>query len=63
MSELEKQVDLIRAILGDLDEWGTPKSKLPDCPLCGEDELGVIHGRLVMCYLCCARYSREGILP
>lgn len=35
-----------------LDEWGTPKEKLPDCPRCGEDELGVIHPGYLLCYAC-----------
>lgn len=35
-----------------LDEWGLPRAKLPDCPRCGEDELGVIHEGLVLCYRC-----------
>ncbi len=36
----------------ELDEWGTPVEKLPNCPRCGEDELGVIHAGLVLCYAC-----------
>jgi len=39
-------------ILCDLDEFGRPKKKLPDCPKCGEDELGVIHADLLLCYRC-----------
>jgi ribosomal protein L37AE/L43A len=39
-------------ILNDLDEFGTPKAKLPDCPKCDTDELGVIHADLVLCYAC-----------
>lgn len=36
----------------ELDEWGTPTSKLPNCPRCDEDELGVIHEQLMICYRC-----------
>ena len=36
----------------ELDEWGRPTAKLPDCPRCGDDELGVIHVCLVLCYRC-----------
>lgn len=36
----------------DLDEHDTPKQKLPNCPRCGDDELGVIHPGYMMCYAC-----------
>lgn len=36
----------------ELDQWGTPIEKLPSCPRCGEDELGVMHRQLVLCYWC-----------
>lgn len=36
----------------ELDEWDTPTEKLPNCPQCGEDELGVIHKHLLLCYAC-----------
>lgn len=36
----------------ELDEYGTPKKKLPNCPRCGDDELGVIHADYMMCYAC-----------
>jgi hypothetical protein len=35
-----------------LDENGTPTAKLPPCPLCDEDELGVINPDTVLCYKC-----------
>jgi ribosomal protein L37AE/L43A len=38
--------------LGDLDEFDRPRRKLPDCPKCDEDELGVIHADLILCYRC-----------
>ncbi len=34
------------------DEHGTPVSKMPDCPNCGEDELGMIRPGFAICYLC-----------
>lgn len=34
------------------DEHGTPKVKLPCCPRCGKDELGLIHPELLLCYAC-----------
>lgn len=46
------QVEQILAILEDLDEHDRPKVKMPDCPKCGGDELGVVHANLVLCYLC-----------
>lgn len=39
--------------LPELDEWGTPTAKLPNCPRCGADELGVIHPGWMFCYGCC----------
>jgi hypothetical protein len=39
-------------ILDDLDEYDRPKKRLPECPKCDEDELGVIHPGLIMCYRC-----------
>ena len=39
-------------ILADLDEDGRPRVKLPCCPKCDEDELGVIHADLLLCYQC-----------
>lgn len=47
-----KAVNIILSILDDLDEFGTPKTKLPNCPKCDEDELGVIHAGLALCYRC-----------
>ncbi len=39
-------------ILTDLDEYDRSKVKLPNCPRCDEDELGVIHADLLLCYCC-----------
>lgn len=36
----------------ELDTYGTPTSKLPNCPRCEEDELGVIHAKYLLCYVC-----------
>ena len=35
----------------EVDQYGTPLTKLPDCPSCGMDELGLIGERL-LCYAC-----------
>lgn len=34
------------------DEYGIPVSKMPNCPKCGEDELGMIHPMYAICYAC-----------
>lgn len=47
-----KTVNELLDILGDLDEFDTPKRKLPNCPRCDEDELGVIHADYLLCYRC-----------
>ena len=46
------RVELLADILDGLDEFDTPKRKLPNCPRCDEDELGVIHANLILCYKC-----------
>lgn len=43
----------------ELDEWGRPLAKLPNCPRCGEDELAVIHDQLLLCYAC--NFRVEGV--
>ena len=35
----------------EVNQYGTPKQKLPDCPSCGLDELGLI-GHYLLCYAC-----------
>ena len=34
------------------NEYETPLEKLPNCPRCGEDELGMITKDYIMCYVC-----------
>ena len=51
-------VEFILRIQDDLDEFDTPKEKLPNCPKCDDDELGVIHADLILCYAC--RWKLEG---
>lgn len=46
--------------LPETDEWGTPLTKMPDCPRCGDDELGLIHPDFVLCYKCGWNQYREG---
>lgn len=57
-------VEELLNILTDLDEWDRPKEKLPCCPKCDDDELGVIHADLLLCYRCgwkieCRKTSNE----
>jgi len=37
--------------LPDSDSYGSPISKMPDCPCCGEDELAMI-AHDILCYAC-----------
>lgn len=46
------KAEVLVDILCDLDEFDRPKRKLPNCPKCDEDELGVIHANLMLCYRC-----------
>lgn len=53
-----------------LDPWpeldtgkGCPKEKMPDCPNCGEDELGMLWEDRVICYLCGEKFCRENYIP
>lgn len=48
----DKAINSLIDILNDLDEHNRPKTKVPDYPRCGEDELGVIHSGLILCYNC-----------
>jgi hypothetical protein len=40
----------------DLPEWDSenlrPKTKMPNCPTCGEDELGMLTENMAYCYCC-----------
>lgn len=47
-----QQTEELADILCDLDEWGRPKKNLPNCPQCGEDELGIVHPGWMTCYSC-----------
>lgn len=38
--------------LPETDEHGTPREKMPDCPRCGEDELGMLRPSYAFCYAC-----------
>lgn len=42
----------ISAELPDVDQWGTPLVKMPPCPNCREDELGMIERDRAVCNLC-----------
>lgn len=39
-------------VLPDCDAWGTPLEKMPVCPRCGEDELGMTAPHFAFCYVC-----------
>jgi len=41
------------------NEWGVPKEKMPDCPFCGLDELGLIHDDEILCYYCGVKFYKE----
>lgn len=45
--------------LPEIDSDGTPVEKMPNCPRCGEDELGLIGVNRVICYLCSAVVFRK----
>jgi hypothetical protein len=36
----------------ELDEHGKLKEKLPNCPACGEDEVGLVNPLMLMCCKC-----------
>jgi len=38
------------------DQFGAPAEKMPDCPSCGEDELGMITPGRAFCYVCAVWY-------
>lgn len=42
----------------ELDEYDRPIEKLPDCPSCEEDELGVINAGTVLCYFCGWKFNK-----
>lgn len=44
--------------LPDVDEFGTPLTKMPNCPHCGEDELGMMSDGHALCYRCQSHVSR-----
>lgn len=44
-------------VLANLDEYGTPKTKLPDCPQCGNDELAAVSSERIICYACGYRHE------
>jgi len=54
--------DFWAAVLNNLDEWGTPQIKLPNCPACDEDELMVPHSNRVMCLRCGWAVDRDELI-
>ena len=47
-------------IIPECDEWGVPLEKMPRCPSCGADELGMQRPGQVLCYMCTWRYPCIG---
>lgn len=45
--------------LPQVDEWGRPLTKMPNCPRCFEDELGMMSANGAMCYRCCLYVERD----
>lgn len=37
--------------------WAIPKNKMPDCPMCEEDELSMINERVIFCNSCCRYFD------
>lgn len=71
MSALDQQYLMRREVEWQLarmqyDEHGTPSTKMPDCPVCGEDELGATsrYGSCVhvVCYRCRFTFDFESLL-
>lgn len=44
-----------------IDEYGTPKTKMPSCPLCDHDELGLIQPDMAYCYACGLTVLRDPV--
>jgi len=40
----------------DIPDWDKeklrPMSKMPNCPICGQDELGMLSRNVIICYVC-----------
>ena len=45
-------------IVWDLYKIATPVSKMPNCPNCKEDELGMMSPDGAFCYCCCSQIKR-----
>jgi len=46
-------------ILPKTNKYGTPLEKMPNCPVCGEDELGMMTDRKAFCCYCSATIYRK----
>lgn len=40
-----------------VDEWGVPTEKMPYCPVCGEDEVGMFAAGRALCYRCRTKFT------
>lgn len=47
-----------------IPEWDEqamlPKTKMPDCPKCGEDELAMLSKGIIWCYRCAFKICIDG---
>lgn len=59
MQKSTSQSDKVRIELPAVDENGVPLTKMPDCPVCGDDELGMMNKNQAFCYRCCATVERR----
>ena len=41
------------------DKWGVPVEKMPNCPNCLQDELGMLKDGIAFCYACNRTYVRR----
>lgn len=46
----------------ELDKYDTPVEKLPNCPACDEDKLGVINHDFIICYACSWKLLRGDLV-
>jgi uncharacterized pyridoxamine 5'-phosphate oxidase family protein len=58
MTKAEFLTLICKLELPEVDEYGTPLSKMPDCPVCRDDELYMISKDEASCYLCTNKFSR-----